>query len=145
MSNNTSCGCECDEDLGLPVGATGAAGVPAFHSMSYTVSGSPLATVSTNYIEAGRFVFSNTMATPFTALKTNVWMSAGTGSMRIIDLITSVVIYENTAITSTSAINIETITGQSIYNVVSAIIAVQVKTQNAANTINVASSTFYYS
>src|SRR3990167_3772639 len=128
-SNSSSC---CDSDLGLPVGSTGPAGAPSFHSMSYTIGGAPYITTSTSYEEVGRFIFSNTIADPFTKIKNNVWMSAGTGSMRVIDLITSTVIYENTAITSTSAVNIETVTGQSVYNATSAIVAVQVKTQNSS-------------
>ena len=140
MSNTSGC---CDSDLGLPIGLTGAVGAPGFHSMSYTLAGSPFSAATTTYEEAGRFVFSNTFAAPFTGLKTNVWVSGGTGSMRIIDLITSDVVYETTAITSTSAVNIETAIGLSIYNVASAILAVQVKA-SASQTISIATSLFYY-
>src|SRR3990167_6538722 len=140
--SNTSCG--CDSDLGLPIGLTGAAGAPGFHSMSYTLAGSPFTNTTTTYIEAGRFIFSNAFADPFTALETNVWVNGGTGSMRVIDLVTSTVVYENAAITSTSAVNIETAIAQSIYKVASAILAVQVRA-GASQTISIASSTFYFS
>jgi len=147
MANNTSSSCNsCNSDLGLPIGLTGAAGAPSILALSYTIGGSPFAAATTTYEEAGRFIFSNTAADPFTALRTNVWVSAGEGSMRVIDLITSTVVYENTSITSTSATNVEVVTGQSIYNVSSAILAVQVKHNTAAGaTINIATSTFSYS
>lgn len=145
MANNTSGGsCGCDSSLGLPIGATGARGAASFHAMSFTIAGSPLTTSSTSYVEAGRFVFSNTLADPFTAIKTNIWVSAGTGSLRIKDLVTGNTIYENTSITSTSNINIETVTSQSVYNTTGAIVAVEIKQQNGANTISIGSSTFYY-
>lgn len=144
MANNVSVNCsDCDSDLGLPIGLTGAAGAPGFHSMSYTLFGSPASNSTTSYVEAGRFIFSNAFATPFTALKTNVWVDGGTGSMRVIDLITSAVVYENTAITSTSATNIETAIAQSIYNVSSAILSVQIKASSGQITF-IGSSTFYY-
>lgn len=144
MSVNTSCDCDCDDELGLPVGPAGAAGDPGFLNLSYVVAGAPFNTSSTSYVEVGRFIFSNTIADPFEAIRNNVWVSAGTGSLRVKDLITGNVLYENTNITATSSTNIETVTGQSIYNVTSAIIAVEVKQQNGANSISIASSIFYY-
>lgn len=143
MSNTSSCN-DCAESLGLPIGLTGAAGAPGFHSLSYTLGGSPFINSTTSYIEAGRFVFSNTFADPFTALKTNVWVNGGTGSMRVIDLITSTVVYETTAITSTSTTNIETAISLSVYNVTSAILSIQIKASSGQN-CSIGSSTFYYS
>src|SRR3989337_836246 len=99
MGNTSSCN-GCDSELGLPVGATGAAGAPGFLSLNFILGGSPFSNSTTSYVEAGRFIFSNTFAEPFTALKTNVWVDGGTGSMRVRDLITGTVVYANTNITS---------------------------------------------
>ena len=145
MANNTSACSECDSELGLPVGDKGAKGAPSILSISHTIGGSPFTASTTSYVEAGRFIFSSTYATPFTAFWANVWVSAGTGSLRIIDLSTSTVIYEKTNITSTSAVNVEAITGQSIYITSLSIIAVQVKHNTASGaTTNIGCTTFYY-
>lgn len=145
MSNTSGC---CNSDLGLPVGATGATGAPGFHAINYVIGGAPFITVSTNYIEVGRFILNTSFATAFDSIKTNIWMSAGTGSMRIMAYNTAnpagIQVYENTAITSTTVTNIETVTGQTIYTATDFIIAVEVKTQNSANTLSIGTSVFYY-
>jgi hypothetical protein len=145
MSNNTSCICgDCDDSLGLPIGATGEAGAPGSQALSYIIGGAPFISVSTTYQEVGRIVFSNAIADPFTAVKNNVWMSGGTGSLKISDLATGNTIYENTNITATTAYNIETATGISAYNAAASVIVIEVKTQNIANTISIGSTLFYY-
>lgn len=148
MSNNTSCNnCECDDDLGLPIGATGSAGLPAFIALNYMVAGSPFVNSTASYKEAGRFIFSNTIATPFDSMKTNVWVSGGTGSLEVFIYNAAnpagLQVYQNAAITSTLAYNVETITGQSFYNAANTIIAVRVKA-GAGQSIKIGSSIFYY-
>jgi hypothetical protein len=148
MSTNTSSDCGCDSDLGLPVGATGATGAPSVLNLSYIVAGAPFITASTNYIEVGRFIGNTSFAAEFTGIKNNVWMSAGTGSLRIMAYNDAnpagIQLYENTAITATSVTNIETITGQTIYSNTDFVITVEVKTQNIANTLSIGSTIFYY-
>lgn len=149
MSNNTSnLNCGCSSDLGLPVGATGATGNPSVLNLSYIIAGAPFATISTSYIEVGRFIGNTSFAAEFTGIKNNVWMSAGTGSLRIMAYNNAnpagIQLYENTAITATSVTNIETATGQTIYSSTDFIITVEVKTQNIANTLSIGSTIFYY-
>jgi hypothetical protein len=148
MSTNTSSDCGCDSDLGLPVGATGATGDPSVLNLSYSIGGAPFITTSTSYTEVGRFISNTTFAAAFTGIKNNVWMSAGTGSLRVMAYNTGnpagILIYENTSITSTSVTNIETATGQTIYTSADFLITVEVKTQNIANSLSINCSTFYY-
>ena len=145
MSNNTSDNCcgDCD-GLGLPVGSTGDAGFPAFLNLSYSVFGSIPFNNTTVYAEAGRFIFSNTISTAFNSMKTNIYVTAGAGSLRIRDLISGNVLYTNTNITSASTINIETVTGQDFYDVTNAIIVIEFKhNTGGANSTFIGSSTFY--
>ena len=146
MANNTSSDCGCSDSLGLPVGFTGAAGSPGSISLNYAIGAAPFTNTTTTYVEAGRLIFSTTAADPFTVLRSNVWVSAGTGSMRVIDLVTSTVVYENVNLTSTSTTNIETVTGKSFYSSTGSILSVQVKHNTAGGSvINIATSLFSYS
>lgn len=148
MSTNTSSDCGCDTDLGLPVGATGATGDPSVLNLSYVIAGAPFSTVSTSYVEVGRFIANTSFAAAFTAVKNNVYMSAGTGSLRIMAYNTAnpagIQIYENTSITSTTVTNIETATGLTVYTSADFLITVEVKSQSASNTLTIFNSTFYY-
>ena len=144
MSNN--CGCDtCNCPDSLPKGDQGEPGQPSFLALSFISSGVPASTSSITYVELGRFPFSNTIADPFTGIKFNVYVSAGTGSYRIKDLVSSNVIYENTNVTSASAINIETVTGIDIYDVANALIVVEVlHNTGGADSIKAGGISFYY-
>lgn len=146
MSNNISANCDdCDDDLGLPIGPAGAKGEPSILALSYTIGGAPFISTSTSYVEVGRFPFSNTIADPFEGIKNNVWVSGGTGKLRVRDLVSGTVIYENTNITSTSATNIETVTGQSVYDVANALVVIEVAhATGGANSISIGATTLYY-
>jgi hypothetical protein len=141
MSNG--CCNDCD-GLGLPVGPTGPAGKPAFIAISCIEGGAAFVTSnSVSFSTVQEIVFSTSMADPFDALKYNVWVSGGTGSFRIRDKVTNTVIYQNTNITSTSNINIETDTGQSIMPSAGAILAIEVKAPSSQS-ISIGSVSLYY-
>lgn len=127
--------CNCD---GISQ-VKGDAGQPAF----IEAVGHLATNATANWIEAGRFIFSKDIATIFTSIRVNVWVSAGTGGFRIKDLVTGNVIYTNSVVTSTSVINIETRKALQIYNSTSAIIAVETQ-GSGANTVSIASAIFAY-
>jgi hypothetical protein len=138
--------CGCNEDCGcdgMPKGEKGDAGQPSILALSFINNGIPITNATNSFLELGRFPFSNTIADPFTALKFNVWVSGGTGTFQIRDLISGNVVYINSNVISTSPINIETITGLDIYDVANALLVVEFKATPAAN-INAGGISFYY-
>lgn len=115
------------------MGEKGDAGQPAFLHLNMNNFGVAFDTSNIVYSEMKRFTFSTAMAEAFTALKANIYVSGGVGSLRI-QKISGVpaTIYENTNITSTSNDNIETATGLDIYPSTGDIIAVQIKHNTGA-------------
>lgn len=146
MSTNTSSNCcgDCD-NLGLPVGPVGDPSAPGFLSMSYTIAGSFLGNNTASYIEAGRFVFSNKIASAFSVMRTNIFVTGGSATLRIRDESTGNILYTNTNINSTGSTVIESITGLNVYDVNSAIIVVEFLHQTGGTDwAYIGSSTFSY-
>lgn len=146
MSNNSNGCCnECDS-LGLPVGEQGENGQPAFVAISCFEAGQAYATNSIAYQPVREFTFSNVMGNPLTAYKANIFMTGGTGSIRIKDRVSGLTIDEFSVVSSTSDKNIETRTGFSAYPSAGAIILIEVKSNTGGlNFISIGSISFYYS
>jgi len=129
----------------MPIGNQGEKGDPSILAFSFINIFLPTTYGGNTYVELARFPFSNTIAKPFTGFKMNMWTTAGVGSFRIIDLVTSNVIYENTNVTSNSDINIETIEGIDAYDAGNSLLAIQYKHNvGAGDSVCAASATFYY-
>ena len=138
-----TCGCgDCDCEEGI-VQNQGDPGQPAFINLNFVIAGAPFSNSTASWVEAGRFIFSTDIADIFTSIRVNAWVSAGTGSFRIKDLISGNVIYTNAAVTSASALNIEIRKALQIYNAASALIAVEIA-GSGANTIFIGSAIFAY-
>lgn len=145
----TNCGNDCCENcLGVAKGDKGEPGNPAAMFIPSTLS-----TTSNTYTAAPPPfpLGTDSVKTPFTAAKFNVYVLAGTGSLRIRDLTNNIVLYENTAITSTSTINIETaiIYNSAPLNIVpsaNVLLEVEVKhnTGGGGNSIIITGMTLYY-
>jgi len=129
----------------MPKGDKGDTGLPSILSLSFISIGMPITEGGASYVELGRFPFGNNISTPFTGIRTNIWVDAGVGSFRIRDLISGNVVYENANITSTSAINIEKISGVSVYDVADALLAVEFKHNTGAGSfVSCGGISFHY-
>lgn len=141
MSCSICCQNDCNGCEGIPQ-AQGLPGQPAFLNLNFIISGIPSVNSTNSWKEMGRFIFSKDVAALFTSIRMNIWVTAGTGSYRIKDIVSGTVIYTN-SVTSPSNLNIETKKALQIYNASSAIIAVETQ-GSGVNSVFCGSAMFAY-
>ncbi len=141
------CTSDCLCDTLVPKGDKGDPGAPGGLFMSFidpTTGGPATITVNT-YRTVGEFTFDGTFMEAFTMLKANIYMSAGTGSLRLLRKSNAAVLYENDGgITSTSTSNVETATGLNVIPSANEVVQIQFKSNNGSATCSFGSITFGY-
>ncbi len=128
------CDCtgDCDCDLTIPKGDQGDPGAPSAAFFNLFISGAPASTTSATYLTVLEFVFDAASMEVFDMLKANIYMSAGTGGLKICKKSDGSTLYENAVITATADTNIETATGLDIIPANDQIIQVQIKSNGTA-------------
>lgn len=141
------CASECSCDNAIPKGGQGDPGAPGGLFMSFIdpTTGGPATITANVYRTVGEFTFDGTIMAVFTMLKANIYMSAGTGSLKLVRKSTGATLYENSGgITSTSTSNVETATGINIIPSADEVVQIQFKSNNGSATCSFGSITFGY-